>query len=240
MPYLSALQESLRHSYVVDYSAFFREYKQLLYFENKQKGYWFIKTWIKVLKEHDDFEGIAKGASTYKEFDKKPFAQEVLYQYNKLYIHFNISTIKPILEEKSALYELKDIRVDEFYGYGDSVHIYRTDVDWLDTSYPRNYNPVYIVPFITPAHVPMQIDSLLIDGNHRVAMAHHKREKYIPAYLISEKLLAESQIHSTSFDKMFYIFYNEYALFSHLKKEGKSDNELLSQSFLLKLGYEFV
>lgn len=240
MPYLRAPQVLLSNSYIIDYSAFLEELGRNQLFEDKGKCYRYIKTWIKVMKKHDAFESTYDNASAYKAFDFKPFVQEIHYQFNTMYLHFNISTIEHILKENPGLYELKDVKVDEFFNYGDSGHIYRSEVDSLDLSYSRNSNPVYIVPFKTALNSRLDINYLLIDGNHRVSMAYYHKEQYISAYILSEKLLKESRIFSTSFDKMLYAFYNECGLFSHLKKAGKSDDELLSQSYLSKLGYEFI
>lgn len=229
--------------YDIDYTLLYRELTAKPLFTNSKLTAWFIKKWILILKTHDCTNNYYNKLISYENHTNKNFYQPILYNTNQAYINFNIQAFDNITKDSSKITK-KEIMLEEF----DKIngHIYWSMSDFDLTSLfsailggTCDDYPVYIVPLITPTEMSTKIDALVIDGNHRINRAIEHKETAIPGLIFDKDYISDNKLFTSSFDMVFYIFYNEFNLFKQKKSQGIEDSILIMQSYLTKSGYEY-
>jgi hypothetical protein len=160
------------------------------------------------------------------EMQKEPenFQFPLYFDNNIVYIHFRVSYLNELCRINEL--ESEQIAIEEFIGNKQSIYWSprSTDVE----SYAGFTTPIIIVPFLINNQ-----KQLVINGNHRLTYAQKHKYTSIPSLCISANSLIDTKCFSSYFDILFYIFYNEIAIFSDLTVNTKAGvNAIIQASHL--------
>jgi len=227
-------------TYSIDYSKLFQHFSNLPILNNSQLQKAFIENWLKELKIHDKalvdalnspekIKNYAEKSLAYNELEV--FQQSLTMGDVEIFIHFRVSALLQIINMHGPVESTK-ITLTEFTNE-------KTQYVWnpveTDPTYPTNNEPVLIVPLLNG-----QYNFLVIDGNHRVSSAVKAEFKYIETLTLAESSVIDLEIFSSSFDKLFYTFFNEMGHLANKRNyENLTDNELLRFSYLNNGEYKF-
>ena len=222
--------------YVIDYRGLSEELMELPIFHTKSIQNWYVKQWIKVLKEADEdsvasYFSLENAGLVIKEKVEAPelFQLPVNWNLTSAYIHFRVSRIIQLLK-MSGIDEKNSITIDinEFIT-GERINWTKTDVDEIEDD--KKKEPIIIVPFT----IGETYRELVIDGNHRITSAIYSKLDSINAYCISSESLVNNHLFGSRIDELLYIFQNEIVWMGSFygNKQVTNEKMLASEAYFL-------
>lgn len=218
-------------AYDINYDLLFDELIRKVILSDKKIQESYLQEWFSKLKEADyilkaQMQSPESIIRCKLEMQKEPenFQFPLYFDKNIVYIHYRISYLNELCRINKL--ESEQISIKEFIG--DSQSIYWSPRTANIEKYAGFVNPIIIVPFLKNKH-----NQLVIDGNHRLTYAKKHKYTSVPSLCISANSLVNTKCFSSGFDMLFYIFYNEVAIFSSLTATKKmSLNEIVQTSHL--------
>lgn len=216
--------------YEIDYEGWIEEFKKIELFNDKKLQEDYIRKWLAILGRCDvesirNFMDKNNRRLLVKELSEAPevFQVPVIYANNTMYVHFKVSRINQLLEVHGIPEnEIEKINLSEFLSLDRTIH-------WAQT---RDKVDLKSTPILL---VPMSIANytcVVIDGNHRITDAIEKKAPFVRAVTLDSNYLVESNLFSTEFDKLLYVFQNEIVALALYAKDGVPIKEVFKKSYL--------
>ncbi|HEY8909701.1 MAG TPA: hypothetical protein VIM51_05410 [Desulfosporosinus sp.] len=227
--------------YSIDYSNLFDvlNSQEILSDENIQIQY--LKIWMKSLEHHDNIikNELKTQESIFKlklmlQSEPEIFQLPMNHQNIEVLLHFRASIANQIISEYKSESQCQFIPLDEFV-QKNSVFNW-TPVNINVDAYSNSKKPIILVPFLNN-----QYSYLVIDGNHRLTYKTRNNINDIHAIIISEQTVIEHSLFSSSFDKFYYIMFNELNHMANATHHKKANAlQLIQKSYLTDGNFKFL
>lgn len=225
-------------TYNIDYPALFDEINAKKIFSNRELQIQYISKWLQVLIHYDEIllkqfydQNSIKEYILKMQNEPEIFQLPINWDSTNIMLHFRVSIANELLKDFHS--QSEELFLEDFIGEKQTV--YWSEVEDNVEKYFAANEPVIIVPFLSG-----KTSLLVIDGNHRITYKKRHNITIIPSLIMTEHLVIETKIFSSSFDEYYYIFHNEVnRIENELRNGTTSEAELINKSFLMGRGYRF-
>jgi len=225
-----------RH-YSINYSNLFNELNSQKFLSDENIQIQYLEKWMEALEYHDDIiknelktqESILK-LRLKLQSEPEIFQLPVNHKNMDVLLHFRASIANGIFPKSEGQF----IPLDEFVRKKSQFKW--TPVETNVDAYSNSKEPIIVVPFLNN-----QYKYLVIDGNHRLTYKTKNNIDDIHALGISEQTVIEFSLFSSTFDKFYYIMFNELnhmANATHYKKANAL--QLIQKSYLRDGKFKFL
>lgn len=220
--------------YKIDYSNWREELSRLKIFNDKKIQEKYLDTWMEVLRKSDNasvefFSKPKNKLLAIKERNEAPeiYQQTIVYNSNTVYVHFRVSRILQVIEGNGGNEKhIQKIDLKKF--------IEKKSIDWTETDIYSDVKdtPILLVPF----NIGQYIQSVVIDGNHRITAAIMNKKREIEGIYLNPQSIVENNLFCSDFDKLMYVFHNELIWVGSnciLEKNNHDDIEILKNTYFM-------